>query len=519
MFVPSAAAKRLVVGLHLERTAFPVACLIVMAWVASGFGHSLRPAGPTSVPTISADFANRNNRTRRIPAGGFGINLAALQDRTILTDLTQAGITENRKMAAIPEVYATTTPDWRAFDSNMKLEKSVGLHPLIVLAYSPPWLQPTQGPCAGVPTVPPTDIAQWAQITASYVAHLDQAFPGLVHDYEIWNEPELQKSFCVPDGQNATRLAVYLSIYAAAASAMRAQAAVDGVKIRIGGPAIAVLSLAPQWIPALLSNSGTAPNVDFVSYHMYITGLRQLQQGMDWNKLYSVTQSSTKGELFYHLNIESLVRHGQQHDPWSTPIYLTEFNDNWVPQLDCCRNDPSFAPLWNTVYVSNLLNSIYVGAKHVPARVYYFAGSAGPFCIAGTWDTAMDCDPKSLQPYPQFYAFQLLAASGYLGLSAGGYMAASVAPGSTQSGLMATAFYTSAKDAIVVVNPTNTAYPSVQVTANHSGIANAVGTQFLLNQANPQITSQSLPLTQISGGYTATISVPAYSIVAITIAP
>jgi hypothetical protein len=241
---------------------------------------------------------------------------------------------------------------------------------------------------------------------------------------------------------------------------------------------------------------------------------------MDWNLLYSLTQSSTRGELFYQLNVESLVRQGHQHDPWSTPLYLTEYNDNWVFEHDCCRNDPTFAPLWNTVYVTNLLNSVYAGEKHLPSKIYYFAGNAGPYmCITGTWDGNMDCNTTNMQPYPQFYAFELLAAADYLGLSAGGRMAASVSPGSTQSGLLSTAFYTSSQDAIVVVNPTSTDYPSVHVAANNSGFSNAAGTQFLLNQSNPQITRKPLHLAKASGGYTATISVPAYSTVAVTIAP
>jgi hypothetical protein len=271
---------------------------------------------------------------------------------------------------------------------------------------------------------------------------------------------------------------------------------------------------------ALLSNSSTAKNVDFVSYHMYLTGDKQIQQGMDWNTLYSITQSSKRGQLFEHLNIENLVRHGHQPNASSTPIYLTEYNDNWSFEHDCCRNDPSFGSLWNSVYMANFLNSVYLGAKHVPDKLFYFAGNAGSYmCIVGTWNTNMDCDPRNMQPYPQFYAYQLLASPDYLGLSGGGYMADWVSPGSTQTGLMATAFYTSTKDVILIVNPTDTAYPSVRVVANRSGLKTGVGTLFLLDQNHAQITSKPLPLTAFKGGYNGTIAVPAYSTVAVTIAP
>ena len=513
MVSPSAALARLAEPLYPHRRAAKSTILIVILWAAAAFGQTFQPR-------VRASFGYRENRAHPIPARWLGINLAALNDSNSLTELTQAGFSESRKIAGIPEVYETTTPNWNSIDRNMTMQQSNGLHPVILLAYSPPWLQPTQGPCAGVPTVPPTDIAQWAQIAASYVAHLDQAFPGLVHDYEIWNEPELQKSFCVADDRDATRLKLYLSIYAAAASAMRTQAEIDGVKIRIGGPTIAVLSRASEWISTLLSNSRTAPNVDFVSYHMYLTGDKEIRQGMDWSTLYSITQSSSHGQLFNHLNVENLVRQGHQPDPSSTPIYVTEYNDNWTFEHDCCRNDPSFAALWNSVFMANFLNSVYEGAKHVPDKLFYFAGNAGPYmCIAGTWNTNMDCDPGDLQPYPQFYAYQLLASPDYLGLAGGGYMASWVRPGSTQTGLMATAFYTHTKDVIVIVNPTYKTHPAVRVVANHSGIKTGVGTLFLLDQNHAKITSTPLPLETFKGGYAATISVPAYSTVAVTIEP
>ena len=37
----------------------------------------------------------------------------------------------------------------------------------------------------------------------------------------------------------------------------------------------------------------------------------------------------------------------------------------------------------------------------------------------------MDCNASSMEPYPQYYAYQLLASSSYLGLEEGGRMAAS----------------------------------------------------------------------------------------------
>ena len=98
-------------------------------------------------------------------------------------------------------------------------------------------------------------------------------------------------------------------------------------------------------------------------------------------------------------------------------------------------------------------------------------------------------------------------------------MATSVSSANTTSGLLATAFFTTAKDAIVVINPTGTNYSAVQVVARNPGIASAKGTSYLLNASNPKITSKSITLGSISGGYSATVAVPAYSVVAVSVHP
>jgi hypothetical protein len=96
-------------------------------------------------------------------------------------------------------------------------------------------------------------------------------------------------------------------------------------------------------------------------------------------------------------------------------------------------------------------------------------------------------------------------------------MAASVSPGSTTSGLTATAFYTSKADDLVVINPTSTAYSSVTVTFINPGLTAATASVYLLNRSNNQITTQSVTLTRVTGGYSARVAVPAYSTVAVSL--
>jgi PKD repeat protein len=492
-----------------------IAILIVLACLQAGSA----PARAQSA-TITADFASRSTALRPIPSGMFGLNLAQLPNDAI-TLVGQAGFTQARRMAHISVVYANPTPDWSSFDWAMAQAQNAGLHPLVTITYTPAWLLPSPNPCVGLGNLEnaaPVDIQKWAKLAASYVAHLDSTFPGLVQDFEIWNEPELQSSFCVADNTDATRLATYLALYGAAAAAMRAQANTDHVQISIGGPTISRLALAPEWIPALLSNPSTAPNVDFVSFHLYLTGPKQIATGMNWSELYSVTQSPTKGIAFYYSEIVALVRQGLQPHPSSTPIYVTEYNDNWVFEKDCCRNDPTFGPLWNTVAIADFLNSVYAGADAVPSRIYYFAASYAPyFCIVGKWNSSMDCDPSQSSPYPQYYAYQLFGTAKYVGLANGGHIAASVASAGAATGTVVTALFNASKNAIVIVNPASTDISQVAVTANNPGFDSVIGTEYLLNRQNPQITTMPLPLTKVSRGFAATVNVPAYSVVVVAL--
>jgi len=290
----------------------------------------------------------------------------------------------------------------------------------------------------------------------------------LLQDYEIWNEPELANSFCAA---NATaQLSAYVSMFAAASYAMHTQASRDGLPIRVGGPGISQLSQASKWIPALLNNSSAAHYVNFVSFHLYIAGLSDIQNRMNWSQLYARTQSSTQGLAHYYKLIEPLVRAGHQYNAGSTPIYITEYNDNWAYAVECCRNDPTYGPLWNSLAVADLLNVVYTGSTAVPSKLNYFRATGKYFCILGQWDSVMDCNTSAQYPYPQFFAYKLFASPHYLNLQAGGHMAASVSPASTTSGLTATAFYTSKGDDVVVINPTSTAYGAVTVTLSNPGL-------------------------------------------------
>ena len=471
----------------------------------------------TVFSSITADFGSRTDKTHPIPADMFGTGrgegIHTVADRTLLTN---GGLTVSRLDAEITLVFATTTPDWTKIDPFISSVQASGEHAMLQLEHSPAWLQPTTGPCKGGNIyAAPTDVNQWARIAAAYVAHMDSTFPGVVQDYEIWNEPNatgLCSSYNLPN---------YIAIYAAAAPAMKTQAAQDKTTIRVGGPVLSGYSAL--WISTLLTTPTTAPYVDFVSYHQYLFGLQSL--GVKWDtftgnlSLYEETQDPAVGALANYNKVRSQLAAGKQPGGAQTPVYVTEFNTNWAPFKDCCRNDPTYAPVFNALYVTDMLNSVYNGSLKVPDKLIYFAGSGYPyFCAIGVWNANMDClysAGATPAPYPQYYAFKLLASKGYLGLSGGGYMAASVSTPTGGGGLATTAFYTPTQDAIVITNPTSTAYTQISVTFANPGFADTQGTLYRITNGSG-INSTPISFAAQGASRTTTIDIPAYSVQAIS---
>jgi hypothetical protein len=177
--------------------------------------------------------------------------------------------------------------------------------------------------------------------------------------------------------------------------------------------------------------------------------------------------------------------------------------------------------LFNGLVVLDLLDAVYHGAPRVPDLIGYYTASSPPYCLVG--DTGGHCGATNYSVlYPQYYLYDMFASSSYLGLSSGGsYMAKSISPVAGTSGLAATAFWSSKQDSIVVVNPTGTPYSSVEVLANNPGFNVGHVTQYLLNSAHKSITPSTLTPKNATTppSSSVTVSIPAYSVVAIKLAP
>ncbi len=480
-------------------------------------------------PDVTADFGS-GSAGQKIPPEMLGAGLGANVQSASLPLVTGAGLTDTRFHADIQDTYAASTPDWSGLDATLAQLQAAGMHAILEVDYTPKSLQPANHSCpsGGGPgyTSPPSDVNAFAQMAASYVTHIDHVFPGVVQDYEVWNEPDGGGLCTAPNTQDA-KLNAYLSIYAAVAPALKAAAAQDGVQIRVGGPALgSPLANAQRWLSALLSDARTAPYVDFVSYHYYTAGAGDVAHTLTWygsgtqDSLLNDTQNASTGVVAIYETVEGLVRSGSQPNAASTPVYMDEYNSDWAFVDDCCRNDPTYAPLWNSLVIVDLLNSVYSGGSAEPAKLLYYAISNPPFCLAGQIDAQMDCaypaDPNvPPQPYPQYYAFQLFASPSFLGLGGGGSLARSVS--SSTSDLVPGAFSTASGDTLVVVNPSTHDYASVTVFLQNPDIQAAQAKVYTLNSSNPAIASSTAAFSASGAGYLVTVPVPHQSTVAVTL--
>jgi Glycosyl hydrolases family 39 len=478
--------------------------------------------------SISVDFGSRSGTQIPVPSGMLGAHYLAgdpywqiVSDAANQAGVVQAGLKSTRMHANIPNVYATTTPDWTKIDGWIKSLQGLGVHPILEMDFTPPWLQPATLLCPNNPvTSVPADLTKWGQMAASFVAHFDQAFPGVVLDYEIWNEPD-GPSLC-----SNNKLNDYLAIYAAAAPLMKAQAKTDGVSIRVGGPATATVGMT-----SLLTDPRTAPFVDFYSYHTYLSGPTEIQQGMTWDgaggtpSLLSLILNSSTGEQAQYLKAVAAVQLAKTPLGTMTPIYLDEFNDNWSFNPDCCRNSPTYSPLFNSLAVAQILNSAYTGANELPGKMVYYSAASNPssFCLRGIADAAMDCAPSdssaNASPYPQWYTYQLIAAPGYLDLMDGGFMAKSVTLSSAAKaqGLVATGFYTATSDSILIINPTASSFAGVTLQISNSGWTWPQSTFFTLNSANLKVSSWPASMVAATNGTQMTFDIPPNSVLGISL--
>jgi hypothetical protein len=95
-------------------------------------------------------------------------------------------------------------------------------------------------------------------------------------------------------------------------------------------------------------------------------------------------------------------------------------------------------------------------------------------------------------------------------------MAKSISTPTGGGGLATTAFYTANQDAIVITNPTSTAYSQITVTFANPGLTGTQGTLYQISNG-AQIVTSPISFTVQGTSLSTTISVPAYSVQAISL--
>jgi hypothetical protein len=469
---------------------------------------------------VWVDFGSRAANQNPVPAGLFGSQyLESLHNAADLALVQAAGITQGRTYAQIPSVFQTSTPNWNPINLTINRIIANGKTQVMLEMYQmPSWLQAST--TCGVYSSP-SDLNAWAAIGAQYVHHMDTTYPGVVTDYEIWNEPNIS-ALCVPAGVD--QMTEYLNMYKAMATAMKAQAKTDGTTIRVGGPVTAGLQQA--WVTAMLSDPIVAANIDFMSYHNYLVGTPGLSAAWDTyngsQSIYQVTQD-VNGPTNNYDFAGYLVGQGKQPQGKNLPIYITEYNLDWVNQKNCCSNDFTYGPLWNALYVADMLDAPfgYTGAPNSMSRLIYYSTANPPYyCLVGEYDANMDCAypaGSTPQPYPQYFAYQLFGSPNYLGLQNGGYMAAAINPPRMYNGLVVTAFFDSGLDAIVLINPSKYTYTNMPVYFSNPGYTSPQGTLYQIVGGR---SIQTSPLTlQSAGGtnFSTTVDIGPYSVQAIAL--
>ena len=510
--------------------AFLAACFLLF-FPACG---SVSPSRSTSSQdsSLTIDFANRDEHAARLDPGIIGTVGSDFgpQNTHVYSLLSGGGFAHVRVNALVPDVYTSPIPNWGFIDPLLASIQQNGMKVMLILTYTPTWLQPSNNRCLSIGSdpshAPPIDLNAYATIAAAYVKHMDSTFPGLVDLYEIWNEPDSDVWFCPSDSGSNGHIKSYLNIYGATAPAMRTQAVADDVAIKIGGPALADGTNPDNlqaWISSLVTNPGSAPFVDFVSYHHYAGPASQAAVAT-WDtttpSLLSLTIRNPGGYAASYKMVDALVRAGAQPNAAATPILITEFNTFTNGQGDCCANSTTYAPIWNALVVSELLNAVSQGAKRAVSGLYYYAAAA-PWsgqCLVGQVDSMMDCawtSDLTLQGYPQYHAFELIFAPDYLDLRDGGFIARSSQ--NKASKIRAAAFYTSSSDSVILVNTSGTEVRQAIHLDNIGLGPNVSMSMFLLNSDGTAILRRVLSLPHANNEYALEMDIPPFTLVGLSV--
>ena len=169
-----------------------------------------------------------------------------------------------------------TSYNWTSHDNIVNNAKARGMRVLFVIAYTPTWARPAN--CTGADKCAPANPQDYANFASAAATHYG---PMGVHDYEIWNEPNIPQ-FWAP----APNVAQYTSILKPAYSAIHAADA--AANVLTGGTSPAATSgshISPtDFLSGIYANGGKG-YFDNVAHHpyCYYPGFNCPNQYADWS--------------------------------------------------------------------------------------------------------------------------------------------------------------------------------------------------------------------------------------------
>ena len=468
---------------------------------------------PVGLP-ITANFNARSGGVV-IPAQMTCVNVNGLGATNPLADIVTGGVTCARvsanQLQGCPSVY--TSCSWSNILGILQLVAGAGFTSVIVNVVGTSPDLGSQG-CS-----PPSSAANWATAIQSMIAAIQadstNGVSSLHLTLELGNEYDLgivngtypNTFWCPPTGH--TVLGDYNTLIHTAGPQIAA--AFPSLPILIGVLGSPVANGA-AWIntsTGILSSSGwaTPPSQISVSYHAY------LGDAANW-AAQNAQDMGSSGTAHLLSTMQGYAG--------SVPVQVTETNTGSAfTGAFCCRNTPTYAPLWTSNMVISYLNS-----ATIPADVSYYADQGNSsatdlFCVEGLLDANMDCNSSSFQRYPQWYALNLFQNS--LNLNAGGNTATSVSPAISATGVSCAAFYTSSGgDVIVCTNPTTLSYGQSTFTFTGAGTLTGNATAYTMynptgSATTPTVNSTAIPFRHSGTTYAVTVGMPALSTVAIKI--
>lgn len=245
---------------------------------AAGQADAIPTVSPTSSSAATSSAAAHagasSSATSAAPAGtrlDFGIDysdtLAFASTKALdagLDDAVHMGAQYIRVDFAWEDYQSTSAafaPDFSRFDRVVAAANARGLKVLATIGFPPIWARESK--CRSSAACPPASDSQFAEFAAEAAAHFA---PQGVHDWEIWNEPN------IPSWDPAPDPAAYAKLLSATAKSLHS--ADRGAYVIMGGlaaeqphPGIPYVAAA-DFITAVGKAGGLA-DIQAVAYHPY----------------------------------------------------------------------------------------------------------------------------------------------------------------------------------------------------------------------------------------------------------